>query len=150
MKRDPASRSALTHAATDRFWDTLGVSGSVVCAVHCLVAPVLLAGLPVLALQRLHDPVVEACLLASCVACGLLSLPRSYRREHRRMCPLALFAGGITLFAWGHWGATERLAHVITPLGAVAVAAAHYANARFCARCRTCAHAAPAEAATRL
>jgi hypothetical protein len=149
MKRDPVSPFVLTRAATDHLWDTLGVSGSVICAVHCLVTPLLLAGLPVLAPQRLHDPAVEACLLASCAVFGLLSLPRSYRREHRRVCPLALFTAGIALFVWGHWGAPERFAHAITSLGAVAVAASHWANARLCLRCRSCAHLAPVVVATR-
>ncbi len=136
-----------TAARTDTpLWaDRLGVWASVLCAIHCLLTPVLLSFSSVAANllpgeERTHRT------LSVLVAClGLVALLKGYRRHGRRRV-FALVAGGLALIFLAAWGGDRLPSHpwevAVTCCGGALMIAAHRANHTFC---RNCACASRAE-----
>ena len=73
-------------------WDALGISASVVCAIHCAVLPVLLTSLPVFGFDMVQNVFFEygMILLAFCV--GIYALSHGFRKHHHRPLPLYIFS----------------------------------------------------------
>ena len=82
---DPPLRSLL-----DRF----GATGSLLCAVHCALTPVLLAAIPSLGLSVWFGGGFERGFVAFVTVLGLCSLLWGYRR-HRRFRALAMLLAGL-------------------------------------------------------
>ncbi|HET6395747.1 MAG TPA: MerC domain-containing protein, partial [Pseudoxanthomonas sp.] len=74
--------------------DRFGATGSLLCAVHCALAPLLLAGLPSLGLTLWFDGSLERALVVSVTLLGLFSLSWSYRR-HRVLRALGVLLAGL-------------------------------------------------------
>jgi hypothetical protein len=124
-------------AARASLWDRIGVVGSVACAVHCTLLP-LLAGLaPILGLTALLGERVELTLLTTTGVVGIVGHLRAYRRNHRHIAPGVIFAAGFALVLGGHAFESAWLEPAALGLGGSIVAASHYANLRLC-RCCTC------------
>lgn len=125
--------------------DHWGIGLSLLCAVHCLAAPLLFATLPALglALHSFRDPVrpVSLALLRlegwhvaavlATVAFATVTLMLGWRR-HRRRLPLAWLAGALFAFAVGlalpsgpGWQHGVALA-----VGGILTAVAHAVNRR--------------------
>src|SRR5260370_16077076 len=79
-------------------WDILGISASVLCAIHCAVLPLLLASLPVLGINILHNASFEYGMIALAFLVGSLALLHGFRRHHRHPGPWLLFTAGVVVF----------------------------------------------------
>lgn len=115
--------------------DRLGIGVSLTCAVHC-AATGALSLVPSLASSTLGASSealewVEAPLLVGALFVGLWSLVPSFRNEHGKPWPLALFVAGLAhLFASR---VVEGSAEIgLTVLGVGLVALAHGLNLRYC------------------
>lgn len=101
---------------------------SLLCLVHCLALPLLIAALPALSQmlavpEGFHRGVALIALPASAVA--LLS---GFRR-HRSARAMVLAAVGLSAIGWGAFGAESAAAELLaTVFGSVAVSAAHVVN----------------------
>ena len=85
-----------SHSLFDRF----GATGSLLCALHCALTPLLLAALPALGLTVWFDGSVEWALVLFVTLLGLFSLGWSYRR-HRALSALARLVPGLAaLLGW--------------------------------------------------
>jgi len=78
------------HNLLDRF----GATGSLLCAIHCAAAPLLLAVIPALGVSLWFDDGVEWALVSFVTLLGLFSLGLSYRR-HRALRALGLLVTGL-------------------------------------------------------
>jgi hypothetical protein len=105
--------------------DWLGASASLLCAVDCIVLPAVLAAAPTLALGETGHWALFA--VAAVVA---LSLPIS-RARHGSWAPCVLAAVGLAGLGLGH----DTL---LSPLGGLTLAGAHWLNRRFCGSCVAC------------
>jgi hypothetical protein len=79
--------------------DSLGVTASVACAVHCVVVALAMGVLPVAsryAAPWFASPWIEWVFLAVSVAIGLAALVPGYAR-HELTAPLRLFACGVSI-----------------------------------------------------
>jgi hypothetical protein len=120
----------------------LDVAGGVaagVCAVHCLLTPVLLAygGLG-LAGTAISERAEVAFVLVSLVV-GLVSLGPAFLRHHRDPVPIALFVTGLgSLLLVRSLGAPRGVERCIVPMCATLIIVAHARNHRSCRRCRVC------------
>lgn len=136
MSRSPSRQR---HAAV---LDRIGATGSLLCAVHCAILPLLLALAPAIGIGLAnHD--FEVGFVAFAILLALTSLLFGYRR-HRHVHALALLVPGIALLAMGvviEGARGMAVAHAVTMAsGGGLVAAAHLLNLRL-ARCAavTCA-----------
>jgi hypothetical protein len=126
--------------------DRWGVGLSLVCAGHCLAAPILFALLPALgvALHSFRDPWRpvsmallrlegwHAALVFATVALAAAALVLGWRR-HRRRLPLAVLAAASLAFAFGLApGSSAGWLHALAlAIGGLMTAGAHELNRRF-------------------
>lgn len=117
------------HALLDR----LGATGSLLCAIHCALLPILIAALPSLGVSALVAPGLEAGFVLFASLFGLSVLVWSYRR-HRAMRALALLVPGLLVLWVGVL--YPPLHHSVVPhavamtFGGTLVGLAHVANLR--------------------
>jgi hypothetical protein len=123
--------------------DRIGISASLLCAIHCAALPLALAVLPLAGTHALLGGTVELVMIAVSAVVGTLSLGSSYR-VHRRLNPIVIMAAGATILVANFVGhdSHSELAEILHPyIAAVAglmIATAHRINMRLCAACETC------------
>ena len=117
------------HALLDR----LGATGSLLCAMHCALLPVLIALLPSLGISAALAPSLEVGFVLFATLFGLAVLVSSYRR-HRAVRALGLLIPGLLVLWVGILYAP--LHHSVVPhavamtFGGTLVGLAHLANLR--------------------
>ncbi|NUS38350.1 MAG: MerC domain-containing protein [Lysobacter sp.] len=112
--------------------DRLGATGSLLCAVHCALLPLLLAALPSLGIAAWLGKDFERGFVLFASALGLFTLSWGYRR-HRAVRALGLLVPGLAAL----WiGVLSPLHDAVVPhaavmtLGGTLVGLAHLANLR--------------------
>jgi hypothetical protein len=114
--------------------DRFGATGSMICAVHCALTPLLLAAIPSLGLSRWLGDGFERGFVVFVTVLGLFSLLWGYRR-HRAFRALSLLLVGLAalwaglLYGPFHHGSVVLHAIVMT-LGGTLVGLAHVVNLR--------------------
>src|SRR4051794_2545455 len=78
-------------------WDTLGITTSVACAIHCAVLPLILSSLPVLGIDIIDNVFFEYFMIFLAFVIGSWSLYHGYKKHHHRLLPFVIFATGIVL-----------------------------------------------------
>ena len=114
--------------------DRLGAAGSLVCALHCALVPLLLALAPSLGLSLWLGESLEEIFVVFVTVLGAFSLIWGYRR-HGEVRALGLLLPGLLLLWAGAWipvlhGQFPVLHAVVMTFGGVLVALAHWANLR--------------------
>lgn len=126
--------------------DRVGATASLLCAIHCVLLPFVLALLPLIGLEFLAGHTFERVFVACAAALASTSILTSFRRHHK---PHALFlmVPGILLLLFGI--AIDLDVHVVihtisVVTGGVLVASAHVTNLVLAHRHHqaTCVHAA--------
>ena len=121
------------HPPRHSLFDRFGATGSLLCALHCALTPLLLAALPSLGLSLWFDGSLEAALVSFVTLLGLLSLGWSYRR-HRALRALGLLVPGLAalwaglLYAPLHESVVPHA--VVMTFGGTLVGLAHLLNLR--------------------
>lgn len=120
-----------------RVLDRVGMVGSLLCAVHCALLPVVFLVLPSVGLALVLNGIVEQVFVAFASLIGTVSLVRGFR-AHRVALALLLLAPGLALLWAGiGWAPLHEavVPHALTmALGGGLVAVAHFLNLRH-ARC---------------
>lgn len=75
-------------------WDKLGVTASLICAVHCLALPLLLTSLPILGIDLVENKAVEIFMIVLAFVIGIIALAKG-RKEYNSSKPMLLFSIGI-------------------------------------------------------
>jgi len=113
--------------------DRLGATGSLLCAVHCALTPVLLAAAPSLGLSLWFDGGLERTLVMFVTLVALASLGWSYMR-HRALRALGILLPGLAalwaglLYAPLHEAVVPHA--VVMTFGGTLVGLAHLMNLR--------------------
>lgn len=144
----PAVPPPAAHASPRRFAalvDRVGATASLLCAVHCMLLPFVLALLPLIGLGFLAGHTFERIFVACAAALASASLLAAYR-HHRHPQALFLMVPGIVLLVFGV--AIDINAHVMihtvsVVTGGLLVASAHVTNLVLAHRHHhaTCSHA---------
>jgi len=93
-----ATTADTTGSAVTRVGDAAGIAASLLCAVHCLAAPIILLTLPAIAAAWSH-PAVHWILAAFVVPLALVVIVRGYRRHRRRLALVAASLGVALILA---------------------------------------------------
>lgn len=133
------------HARSRRriLLDRLGVSASLICAIHCSALPLALTILPLAGAHVLLDGSIELVMIVVSAVVGILSLGSSYR-VHRQINPLLIMAAGATILIANfvghdsHSHLAEALHPYIALVAGLMIATAHRINMRLCTACETC------------
>ncbi len=112
------------------WFDGLAVGASVLCLIHCLALPIVIAALPALAARLDLGEGFHLGVLAFALPVSAVALGEGWRR-HRGLTPLFVGAAGLVLLAAGlafeEWVAVET---GVTVAGSLLLAGAHVANWR--------------------
>lgn len=117
-------------ARRQQLYDAFAVGLSLLCLVHCLVLPMLIVLVPVLAAYLAVPEQFHVWALAAAVPASAIALTAGYRR-HRQRRPVLIVIPGIALLALGALAApTEAMETALTVPGALALALGHALNWR--------------------
>ena len=129
MKSDPSP----AYPRPSGWWDRIGATGSLVCAIHCALLPILIALLPSLGVALWLGDGFERVFVVFVTLFGLSVLAWSYRR-HRALRALSLMLPGLAALWLGVLYAP--LHHALLPhalvmtLGGSLVGLSHLINLR--------------------
>ena len=77
--------------------DKVGIAVTSLCAIHCIMLPVLLPVLPLLGLTSVHNHAFERIILLITMVLGFITLFAGFHRYHRKLYPFySLFLGGLS------------------------------------------------------
>ncbi|WP_231459587.1 MerC domain-containing protein [Pedobacter sp. Leaf132] len=115
--------------------DSLGITASVLCAIHCALVPLLITFLPLWGLSFLANEWVEISMILVSLILGIWSLSISYRKEHRTIYPTVILVLGFALIATGHFSGYDFLEPILIPIGGIVIATAHFINLKYVKSC---------------
>ena len=119
--------------------DGAGMAVSAICAVHCVLMPLIVGSLAAAGTGWLRNEALEWLILISSIIIGLRALLPAIRHRHGKKRCLWLFSGGIVSILLGRLVAGGSLPEIpFVIFGATLVISAHATNHYFCARCRGC------------
>ncbi|QHT70601.1 MerC domain-containing protein [Rhodocytophaga rosea] len=111
-------------------WNKVGVSLSFLCAIHCASTPLLIALLPMMGSELLHNPALELSLIGITVLIAGVILIRDYRHTHRNTLPLLLLLAGVLAKFLAIFVFQQTYEPVIITSGAAFILLAYVANWR--------------------
>ena len=121
--------------------DFLGIGLSMLCLIHCLALPFLIAFAPVLLRTLPGDDVTHRTLAVAIGFVGILAFRSGYR-VHRRRWLLFVFVAGLLLVSvaaiLGDAVLTSYGEAAITVCGGLMLVSAHLVNRSFCRSCAVC------------
>lgn len=118
-------------------FDKIGITVTSLCAIHCIMLPVILPVLPLLGLSAAHNHAFERIVLLVTMVLGFITLFIGFQRYHRKLYPFySLFLGGFIYWQKDVWG--HQYEHAVLMVGAAFVILAHIMNMRLCNHCHSC------------
>lgn len=110
-------------------WDALGITTSILCAIHCAILPLMVASLPILGINIIENARFEYGMIGLAFLIGSWALWHGYSRHHHRFGPWLLFCAGIGFLLakqiWHHYQ------FQLLPFAVLLIVTAHILNYRF-------------------
>jgi hypothetical protein len=119
-------------------WHALGISASIICAIHCAVVPLLLSSLPLFGVNIIENLWVELLLLGTAFVIGATTLWHGYKKHHHKKTPMLLFSAGMLLFIVHQLYETSYGIWTFIIPGVTAIISAHLLNHRKCRMAHHC------------
>jgi len=117
--------------------DRIGITATSLCALHCILLPVLLPALPLLGLSFLADHAWEHVFLLITALLGTVALFSGFKKYHRKIYPFYLLFLGIFIY-WIKHDFSEEIQPYFIVIGASLIVAAHLINLKLCNSCKQC------------
>jgi hypothetical protein len=117
--------------------DRIGITATSLCALHCILLPVLLPALPLLGLSFLADHAWEHTFLLITAILGSVALFSGFKKYHRRLYPFYLLFLGVGIY-WIKHDFSEAIQPYFILVGASLIVAAHIINLKLCNSCKKC------------
>jgi hypothetical protein len=117
--------------------DRIGITATSLCALHCILLPVLLPVLPLVGLSFLADHTWEHIFLLLTAALGTVALFSGFKRYHKKLYPFYLLYIGVALY-WIKHDFSESLEPYFIFGGASLIIIAHFVNIKLCNDCKQC------------
>lgn len=117
--------------------DRIGIAATSLCALHCILLPILLPLLPLIGLSFLADHTWEHVFLLLTAALGTIALYSGFKRYHKRLYPFYLLYLGVVCYWIKHQFSSE-LEPIFIVGGAGLMIAAHFVNIKLCNSCKQC------------
>ena len=117
--------------------DSVGMTASILCAIHCAVVPLLITSLPLLGLGFLANPWLEWSMIIFALCIGSYAIGLSFFKTHHKVLPLILMALGFLVIIAGHIFVTSWHEAIIVPMGGLLIACAHFYNYKYTGMCKT-------------
>ncbi|MBT1450195.1 MerC family mercury resistance protein [Glaciecola sp. XM2] len=128
---------ATARRINNRVLDKMGVWVSAMCGIHCLILPILLPALPIIASTFVAQDWFERSILTISIIIGFAALFIGFRQYHRQLYPMYSLGLGAVIY-WNK----DIFGHDYEPFtvaaGALFIIAAHLINLRLCKQCKAC------------
>jgi hypothetical protein len=124
-------------AINNRMLDKFGVWVSAMCAVHCLLLPILLPILPLLASSFVAQDWFERSILTISIAVGFAALFIGFKQYHRQLYPIYTLSIGALIY-WNKDIFGESYEPFTIAIGAALIIGAHLINLKLCRSCKSC------------
>ena len=111
--------------------DSIGMTASLLCAVHCAIVPIIITSLPLLGIGFLASPWFEWGMILFALSVGIYAIGFSYVKKHRKLLPVVLLIIGFIIIITGHLFVSGRYEAVIVPSGGLCIVAAHFFNYKY-------------------
>jgi hypothetical protein len=115
--------------------DNVGMTASVLCAVHCAIIPMLITSLPLLGLGFLANPWFEWGMIIFALCIGISAIGITYIRIKHSLLPVILLIAGFAIIIAGHLFVRSWHEAIIVPIGGLLIAAAHFFNYKYAKVC---------------
>lgn len=115
--------------------DNVGMTASILCAIHCAIVPILITSLPLLGLGFLANPLLEWGMIILALFIGFYAIGISYFRTHHKPLPMLLLITGFLVIIVGHLFITGWYEAIIVPVGGLLIASAHFFNFKYTGMC---------------
>lgn len=121
--------------------DKAAISLSLLCAIHCLLAPLAMVLLPTAVAVSMSDEALHLWILVAVVPISTIALTLGCKKHKRYRL---LVVGGMGLLVLcaaallGHEILSERLEKLLTVIGAGIIAVGHFWNYRLCQQQDSC------------
>lgn len=117
--------------------DRLGITATSLCALHCILLPVILPALPLLGISFLADHVWEHVFLIVTAILGSIAMFSGFKRYHKKLYPFYLLILGVTVY-WLKHDFSEAVQPLFIIVGATLIVVAHIINIKLCNSCKQC------------
>ncbi|WP_099035676.1 MerC domain-containing protein [Lacimicrobium alkaliphilum] len=125
--------------SSNNLLDRMGIWASSLCALHCLLLPILIPLIPYIGASFVAQDWFERSILTTSMIIGFWALLSGFYRYHRQIYPLySLVLGGLIYWNKDMFG--EAYEPFTIAVGALLIIAAHIINFKLCRSCQQCAH----------
>lgn len=116
--------------------DSIGISASLACAIHCAVLPLFFTSLPIFGMEILNNKIFEYCMIAFAGFIGSYALYHGWKKHHHKLLPLVIFLAGLALLVLKEVFISIELVLLIP--AAILIIGAHVLNYRDCRKANHC------------
>ena len=112
--------------------DRVGIAGSLLCAIHCALMPLILSALPALGVGLLSSVDLDQAFVIFATLLGIATLSTGFRR-HRAHHAWAILVPGLAMVWAGSFTSLHNhsIGHALMmSTGGLLIAAAHFTNLR--------------------
>jgi len=117
--------------------DRIGITATSLCALHCILLPILLPALPLLGFSFLADHAWEHVFLIFTAILGSIAMFSGFKHYHRKLYPFYLLILGVVIY-WQKHDFSESLQPIFIIVGSLFIVAAHIINIKLCNSCKEC------------
>lgn len=117
--------------------DRIGITATSLCALHCIMLPIILPALPLLGFSFLADHSYEHVFLIITAIIGSIAMFSGFKRFHRKLYPFYLLALGVIIY-WQKHDFSPSVQPYFIIVGAFLIVAAHFLNLKLCKDCVEC------------
>lgn len=110
-------------------FDTLGITTTIICAIHCAVLPLMLTSLPLFGKDLIDNQAFEYLMIILAAGIGLYSLTHGFKKHHHARGPILVFAFGMLMLVLKQVFHDHQILFLIP--GVLAIISAHIMNIRF-------------------
>jgi len=121
-------------------FDKLGITASLMCAVHCAAMPVLIVILPYIGLSLFLDSKFELFILLLSSLLATLSICFGFKKHNNKKLAL-MFSVGLLILLLGHFCHENNWtsnSYLISIIGGLIITMSHYFNSKLCSMCERC------------
>jgi tetrahydromethanopterin S-methyltransferase subunit C len=111
-------------------WDAVGISTSLLCAVHCALLPLIASSLPLFGINIVHNSFFEWGMISLAFLIGCYSLFHGYIKHHRSLMPVLIFATGFIFLVLKQFAESLQLAFLA--IAVILIISAHFYNFKLC------------------
>ncbi|WP_448569656.1 MerC domain-containing protein [Thalassotalea ganghwensis] len=117
--------------------DRIGITATSLCALHCILLPVLLPALPLLGISFLADHAWEHIFLILTAVLGGIALYSGFKRYHHKTYPFYLLLLGVVIY-WEKHDVAAAYQPFMIVIGAALIVSSHIINIKLSNSSRDC------------